>query len=112
MRIINLEKNYPRVEEALKQLLAEFSTALVLGEKTVKVIHGYGSTGQGGRLKQACQQEFRKWLHIKRIKNYCEGEFFHAGSLKGQACIKSCPSLKKDKDYGKQNDGMTILVLR
>lgn len=112
MYIINLERNYPRREEALERLLAGFSTAIIQGASFIKVIHGYGSSGSGGTLRVICRQEFQKWQTMGRISSYCEGESFHLGTIKGQALAKRFPQLKKDRDYGRQNDGITILVLR
>ena len=45
----NLEAGYPTVAEALKHLNFEIRHAKAAGCPVLKIIHGYGSTGTGGK---------------------------------------------------------------
>lgn len=49
--IINLEAGMPTVELARSRLNQGLQSARMRGEKAVKIIHGYGSTGRGGKIK-------------------------------------------------------------
>ena len=58
IRELNLELGRPDAAEALRRLAAEVEAARHLGTPAMKLIHGYGSSGRGGRLRTAC----RTWL--------------------------------------------------
>ena len=51
MYIINIEAGMPTVEEARERLKTALLKAKKENKKLVKVIHGYGSTGKGDKLK-------------------------------------------------------------
>lgn len=112
MRLINLEKNLPSAVEALALLRAELSLARLQGEKLCKVIHGYGSQGKGGVLKKEVQAWAKKAQREGKIRTFCSGENFHRASVQGQTLVAQYPELKQDRDFGRQNDGITILFLR
>jgi hypothetical protein len=50
---INLEYNQPTVEQAITKLKSALSTAKNSGAKAIIIIHGYGSSGEGGKIKPA-----------------------------------------------------------
>jgi dsDNA-specific endonuclease/ATPase MutS2 len=54
---LNLEENLPRVDEALMLFDRALDELAKTAIRVVKVIHGYGSGGQGGRIKEAIRQE-------------------------------------------------------
>ncbi len=41
----------PRAEQAIRQMLFELRRSRGLGCAAVKLIHGYGSSGEGGRIR-------------------------------------------------------------
>ena len=47
---INLEEGMPTVAQAQTRLIGELGRSRAAGAKAVKLIHGYGSTGVGGKL--------------------------------------------------------------
>jgi hypothetical protein len=50
IKTINLELDLPTLDEARRKVIAELRAAKREGVRVLKVIHGYGSTGKGGRL--------------------------------------------------------------
>ena len=62
VRELNLELGRPDAAEALRRLAAEVEAARKMGTPAMKLIHGYGSSGKGGRLRTAC----RTWLRQDR----------------------------------------------
>ena len=63
IRELNLELGRPDAAEALRRLAAEVEAARHLGTPAMKLIHGYGSSGRGGRLRTAC----RTWLRQQEL---------------------------------------------
>ncbi|MBN1891599.1 MAG: Smr/MutS family protein [Clostridiales bacterium] len=110
--IINIEDGMPRVEAAIKKLRFEINTMRRIGIRQVKVIHGYGSTGQGGALKDATHECLRVMLDEGRIKAYCPGEFFGPFEKSGRAIVEMCPAFRNDPDWSRANDGITVVILK
>ncbi len=55
IREINLEWDYPTADEALRRLKGELQAAKAMRAPVLKVIHGYGSSGKGGRIRTVCR---------------------------------------------------------
>ena len=51
LREVDLERGMPTVRAALQQLSFELWRGRSLGCAAVKLIHGYGSSGKGGRIR-------------------------------------------------------------
>lgn len=111
VQIINIEKNYPTVEEAVNRLRLEISTMRRIGVKSVKVIHGYGSTGVGGSIRLASRQFLKRLEMEKKIKALCPGEHFGPFEKDGRDMLLLDKTLRSDADWAKHNDGITIVVL-
>ncbi len=114
MRIItvNIKQTLPTVSKAMLILQGELSSARRLGVQVIKIVHGYGSTGNGGGIKKATHAFLMAAVKNGRIKGWCAGENFSSGTIDGQKLFRIYPELKKDSDYGRQNDGVSIVVLR
>ena len=109
MYIINLESGMPTVSMAMDRLRHGLQTARSIGEKTVKIIHGYGSSGKGGAIKSAAIKALDDRLSSGSIKGYVKGEDFSPFSESARALIRQYPALKNDRDYARGNDGITIV---
>lgn len=48
---VNLELGRPSADEALRRLEHELAAKRHLRAKAMKIIHGYGSSGKGGRIR-------------------------------------------------------------
>ncbi len=112
VKVVNIERGMPRVDTAIQRLRMEIATHKRLGTKSIKIIHGYGSSGPGGSIRQATQQYCRDQMRQGRIKGYCPGECFDSGSNQGRQLAALDPQLRKDADWGRQNDGVTVVVLK
>ena len=62
IKTINLKKGMPFVDEALDTLSVELDLARSQGVKVLRVIHGYGSSGTGGKIKQASSRNWHPCL--------------------------------------------------
>lgn len=107
MKEINLELGLPTVVEALKRLDAELQTAKTQKHKTVKLIHGYGSSGKGGKIRKEC----RLHLQSKNVKSVIFGENFSIFDENTRKAFQFEPNLRKDNDLDRYNNGVTLVVL-
>ena len=108
---INLESGFPTVDDARRRLLSEMQAARARGVRVLKVVHGWGSSGEGGKLGPA----IRKSLHL-RIKEgkatfVLPGERFSSDTNEGREFVQRHPSLRNDRDYNRANPGITLVEL-
>ena len=108
---INLEAGMPFVHEALAHLERELTLARQQRRSVVKLIHGYGSTGIGGDIRIAVQKRLRELQDQGSIRACFFGEDWSTSNAECWTLLKRHPALKSDPHLGKQNRGITIVVL-
>jgi hypothetical protein len=108
MKTYNIKENMPSVELALNRVNVIIKYEK---DKAIKLIHGYGSHGVGGKIKEALHQYLDQLVNQQKIKAYIPGEAF--GYLLGyDQLIKTYQQiLKTDSDYKKSNEGITYIML-
>lgn len=109
--LINIEQGRPTVETAIMKLRLELATLRRVGVKTIKIIHGYGSSGEGGAIRLAARKFLHEQLEANKIKAFCPGENFGPFENSGRKMVTMAPSLRQDPDWGRQNDGITVVIL-
>jgi hypothetical protein len=109
--IANLEDGRPTANEALLRLDFELARARRAGALAVKLIHGYGSSGTGGVLREAVQGALRHMAENNRIRAFVAGEDWRISNETAWKVQKLVPELKQDRDLGRGNLGISIVVL-
>lgn len=109
MKTINIEFGYPTCDQALIALKNAVLTERRLGTKNIKIIHGYGSNGTGGKIKQAVSQELRRYVQNGTIRMYCHGERFDSNHEEGIRISTRYPAVKGDSDWNRDNNGITVI---
>jgi len=111
IREILLEAGRPTVAEARRRLAGELDLARRRGDLVLKVIHGYGSTGVGGALRDAVRSSLRRRAKEGRIRAFLAAEKIESH---GEACrllLDACPRLARDRDFIDHNDGVRFVLL-
>jgi len=109
---IIIKEGSPHVEEALELLTEQLRKCVDLGVKAIILIHGYGSSGEGGRIKWAMHKALENNRYSDRVDEYFFGENVAYGSESYQALLKRRPGLKRYlKRFKEGNAGMTVLLL-
>ena len=111
IKTINLEAGMPRAEEALLRLQYELQLARKEGCVAVKLNHGYGSSGVGGVLRTEIQKELAHAARMGKIQGFIAGEDWRTSGELAWKVIRKYPEWKQDRDFGKQNKGITIVLL-
>jgi len=111
-KTVNLELGMPTVQQAKARLNLEMQRAA--SEKTVvmKLIHGYGSSGTGGRLRTEIRKHLLTLQRTGRIKLFIAGEDWNIFDEKSRRILDCCHEMSKDRDLGKFNLGITIVLLK
>lgn len=111
MKVVNLKEGMPLVREAMSHMQTELRRAQNEGVKVMKFVHGYGSTGVGGEIRIAVQNGLLKRMQQGELKGVIFGEDWRISNENTWALLKQTPELKQDSDLGRQNRGITIVVL-
>ena len=101
----------PLVREAMSRMQSELRRAGNEGVKIMKFVHGYGSTGVGGEIRVAVQNGLMKRLSQGELKAVIFGEDWRISNEATWDLLKQRPELKQDSDLGRENRGITIVVL-
>ena len=108
---LNLESGMPVLDEAVSRLNVGLQEMKSRRVRIVRLIHGYGSTGRGGILRVGIREELNRLKKRRGIREYIPGEDFGPFHEASRRLVDQYPALTRDQDYGKCNQGITIVVL-
>ena len=110
-RQVNLERGLPTVAQALVRLDNELETSRRQRYRLLTLIHGYGSSGKGGAIKNAVRRQLQYYKHTRRINEVVAGEDFSTRSGIGRQLLRRFPALATHRDLNRYNRGITVVVL-
>ena len=110
-RRVNLERGKPLVDEALARLERELWIALVQGLRVLTFIHGYGSSGRGGVIREAVRERLALLRHQGAVERLVFGEDFEGRSKRGRQLLREYPLLAGHGDLNRRNPGITLVFL-
>jgi len=112
IRELNLELGRPTADEALRRLAAELDACRHMHTPLMKIIHGYGSSGKGGRIRTACRKYLERAQQDGTIVCFIPGESFSIFDETTRRQLNACPLLRQDRDLDRENRGMTYVFLK
>ncbi len=110
LRTVNLEQGMPQVAQALRRLDGELYTSKRMGAAVTKLIHGYGSSGVGGKIRVAVRKELAARKAKGEIADFIPGEEFSIFNESTRRAIIKCEALRQDQDLERYNNGVTFVV--
>ncbi|HQT81869.1 MAG: hypothetical protein B7Z60_01065 [Ferrovum sp. 37-45-19] len=106
---IDLERGQPTVEEAIDFFEGYLIRAEELKVRALLVLHGYGSSGQGGYIRRRFRELLLTNEWANRVNEYIFGEECkHLTGLKLSALLRK--ELNKERFIN--NPGCTLLLLK
>ena len=111
LREVNIKYDMPTANEAIKRVTWNIRNGAALGCTAIKFIHGYGSTGKGGKIRVEVRAYLERMKRQKRITDYIPGERFSIFDEATRAAFAKCGELRQDSDLERANNGITIIVL-
>ena len=108
---LNLEQGMPTVDAAMGWLEAELAAARKMGRPALKLIHGYGSSGRGVKIRTACRKYLREQAAAGRVRLVIAGEEFSIFSEETRRSFALCGELRQDGDLDRENRGVTFVLL-
>ena len=107
---VNLELGRPSADEALRRLENELAAKRHLRAKAMKIIHGYGSSGKGGRIRTASRKYLRAAQEQGRIYAVLPGERLTIFDEEARRLMARGPALRDDCDRERYNCGVTFVI--
>jgi len=112
IKTINVKADMPTLDEARRSVIAHIRQAKKEGVRVLKVIHGYGSTGEGGKLAIGLRKSFGLRRKEGVIRDYIPGERFSVFDDATLKLLEEMPEMRRDRDMGRSNDGVTVVWLK
>ena len=110
VQVVNLEEGMPPVADAIEQLNWTISTRKRDKQaKCLLIIHGYGSHGVGGAIREQASKRLEAKCKRGELKLVVYGENFNPCDSDSQLLLNQFPELKSLTDYF--NHGVTIVML-
>ena len=109
-RIINLELTLPAVRDIPERIAREVREARRHQIRVMKLIHGYGSTGKGGKLRLAVRRELTRAQDTHQSTCFIPGEQFSIFDADTQRALQVCAELRRDPDLERHNNGVTFIL--
>jgi hypothetical protein len=112
IRTINLELDWPTVDEARRRVVEEIRACKKDKVRVLKVIHGWGSSGKGGSLRIGLQKSFALRKKEGVIRDFFPGEQFSIFDPRVLAMLEEVSALSGDPDLNTTNEGLTVVWIR
>lgn len=111
LREVNLELGMPYAADAVRRLTFEVHHSKDMHCTILKIIHGYGSSGKGGKIRTAARERLDFLQQKHEIRGYIPGEKFSIFDAPTRDAFLICPELRKDHDLDRSNNGVTFILL-
>jgi hypothetical protein len=108
---LNIKDTMPTAEAAWTHCRGAIDGARLRGVRILKVVHGFGSTGIGGKIRRRVRLETARLRDAGAIRGVVFGEDWGPFSAMARGWIDAFPDLRNDADYGRGNEGITLIQL-
>ena len=111
LREVNIKEDMPTASDAVKRVTFNIRNGKSLGFKAIKIIHGYGSSGKGGKIRTETRRYLQLQKNTHQIKDFIAGEDFSIFNEATRNAFLICDELRRDSDLDRSNNGITIVIL-
>ena len=108
---VNIKSDMPTADNAVRRITYNLRNSKMLGTKVLKIIHGYGSTGTGGRIRVEARRYLAEQKRKGLMKDFIPGEDFSIFDAATRSAFQVCDDLRRDPDLDRHNNGITIVIL-
>jgi hypothetical protein len=107
---VNIKSDMPTADNAVRRVTYNLRNGKTLGTKALKIIHGYGSTGSGGKIRVEARRYLGEQKRKGFIKDFIPGEDFSIFDTATRSAFQVCDDLRRDPDLDRHNNGITIVI--
>lgn len=111
LRIINIKEDYPDSEYAVYMLDCEINVAKFCGDHAILVIHGYGSHGVGGVIRNAVHKYLSQEKKSHHIVDFVPGDNWVDSNDTVKKICEVEPECIMNQHLLVPNSGITVVYL-
>ena len=111
LKEVNLKYDMPAADLAVRRTTYAIQNGRALGASALKLIHGYGSHGVGGRIRVERCAYLERQRSRGLVRDVIPGERFSIFDKATRRAFLRCDELRRDADLDRANNGVTIVVL-
>lgn len=111
IRVVNIKKDFPNTDYAMFLIDEEIKYSKAVGNKAIVIIHGYGSHGTGGAIKEAVKSYLPELKKKKIIKDYVFGENWSDTNPSKIVMCEVCPELILQENLYSLNSGVSVILV-
>ncbi len=109
---VTIKEGMPTAAEARRRLTVELDVARRKGVRVLKLIHGYGASGGGGKLRRTLRRDLEERQAQQKLGRIVPGEAWSIFDPTARSFLDDYPELRRDPDLERGNAGMTLVELR
>ena len=111
LKEVNIKYDMPASDLAVRRATYAIENGRTLGVSAVKLIHGYGSSGKGGKIRLELRAYLERQKQRGKIRDYIPGERFSIFDEATRRAFAHCDELRRDRDLEASNNVMTVVIL-
>ena len=111
LKEVNIKYDMPTADLAVRRTTYAIENGRTLGASAVKLIHGYGSTGKGGKIRLEVRAYLERPKARGQIRDHNPGDQFSIFDEPTRRAFALCDELRRDHDLDAANNGVTIVLL-
>lgn len=111
MRVVNIKKDNPNVDYALFLIDEEIKYSRAVGNRVIVIIHGYGSHGQGGAIRQGVKEYLPKLKKNGTIITYVFGENWGETNADVKEIERISPDIILNEHLSSINSGVSVILI-
>ena len=108
---IDIKSEHQTVNQAIAQFLVEVEAYKKGGYKVMKVIHGYGSHGVGGAIRNQFLKKCQELKSRGIIEDFVCCNNWTTKNIVRKIAINYCPDLLADAELTCLNPGCSIIIM-
>ncbi len=111
IRVVNIKEDNPNADYAMYLLDEEIKYSRAVGNRVIVVIHGYGSHGRGGVIREYIKEYLPQLKKHRKIKDYVLGENWGETNDTKKLICEICPEAILNEHLTGVNPGMSVVLL-
>ncbi len=106
-----MKAGLPSGDEAVAMLETGLAVARGQRARVVRVIHGWGSSGTGGTIRERIRQHLNGLRGRGSIRSWVPGDDFSISSEASDRLLRSVPELRRQLVQDRHNPGISFVEL-
>lgn len=111
IRVVNIKEGNPNRDYAMYLLDMEIKYSKAVGGRVIVVIHGYGSHGVGGAIKEAIKEYLPRLKKNKVITDYVFGENWGDTNETKNLICRISPDALVNEHLLSPNAGLSVILV-